>query len=146
VKYEAPKVSSSSSSSKSGSGSGPKLTKIEKLLAEGFYLGPCDNACRNSNASFPAPPPCLTLVVDLTADNFGSETSWSVTDLFTGDVILSFPNGSVASGSVTSTDTLLILTTATSSRSTTASVTVSAVLSEQVLTRFLSTETLQYLT
>jgi hypothetical protein len=105
VKYEAPKVSSSSSSSKSGSGSGPKLTKIEKLLAEGSYLGPCDNACRNSNASFPAPPPCLTLVVDLTADNFGSETSWSVTDLFTGDVILSFPNGSVASGSVTSTDT-----------------------------------------
>jgi hypothetical protein len=79
VKYEAPKSSSSSSkSSKSGSGSGSKdkLTKIEKMLANGDFLGPCDNTCRATGTPIAPPPPCgAQLIADFENGSLGGVTA-----------------------------------------------------------------------
>lgn len=60
----------------------PAMVDVDSLLADPRYsLGPCGNTCTATNASVPAPPSCVDLVVNVTTDDFASETSWEIIDL-----------------------------------------------------------------
>lgn len=51
------------------------------------YIGPCGNTCRATNPSIAPPPACVDLVVEVTTDDFASETSWEIVESGTSNVI-----------------------------------------------------------
>ena len=60
----------------------PTMVDVDSMLNDPRYsLGPCGNPCTATNASVPAPPSCVDLVVTVTTDDFASETSWEIVDL-----------------------------------------------------------------
>lgn len=66
----------------------PNTVDIDSLIARPEYsLGPCGNPCTATNVCPPAPPACVDLIVNVTTDNFASETSWTVTNTTTGQPV-----------------------------------------------------------
>lgn len=65
-----------------------KPEEVDNLLARGATLGACNNACDNSNVSFPPPPACEDLVLTVTGDIFADfENSWTLQDMTTMEII-----------------------------------------------------------
>lgn len=67
------------------------------LSTPGFVLGSCGNSCRATNAAVDAPAACVDLTIDVTTDNFGGETSWTLVDVTNNVVLDSVDNGDLFS-------------------------------------------------
>lgn len=57
------------------------------LARPGYHLGTCNDVCLASNPSVTPPPTCVDLIVEVTTDDFASETSWEIIERGTGTVI-----------------------------------------------------------
>lgn len=75
---------------------------VAGLLAQGQLLGSCTNTCRASNPYVSPPPVCVDVVVDLTTDSFGGETSWQLVDVTDNVVIDERINGDLGNNETTS--------------------------------------------
>ena len=53
----------------------------------GCHLGPCENTCLATNPSIAPPPACVDLVVEVSTDDFASETSWEIVERGSGSVV-----------------------------------------------------------
>lgn len=72
------------------------VRNVPALLRQpGYSLGPCTPACNATNPSFPPPPSCTNLDLNLTTDGFGMYIGWEIIDLATGLTVASRPTGSL---------------------------------------------------
>lgn len=54
------------------------------LSSSDYHLGTCNDVCLATNPSIAPPPACVDLSVNVTTDDFSSETRWEVIDRTTG--------------------------------------------------------------
>lgn len=66
----------------------PTAVDVDSMLNDPRYsLGPCGNPCTATNPSVSPPPACVDLIVNVSTDDFASETSWEIIDQTSNQVV-----------------------------------------------------------